>query len=279
MTSKHLQRGFNPEFMNRIELQEMHDHPAFPGFLRNLVTDGLQSLWEFGNSYKPILGRLLVSMNRARTLQVLDLCSGGGGPWLRLAREPAVRGASAITVRLTDKYPNWRAFERASSVSKVLCYEYRSTDATTIPTHLEGFRTIFSSFHHFGRDQAVRMLEDAMECQRGIGVFEVAQRSLLTMLAIFLIPALSWFLAPTIRPFSWSRLLWTYLIPVVPFVLWYDGIVSCFRAYSRKELEEMLRPLRRRGYRWHIGEDRSGFLPVTYVVGYPVLDSASPDNV
>jgi hypothetical protein len=265
--------------MYLLELQEIHDHPAFPCFLRDLVTDGLQSLWEFGNSYQPILGRLLESMNRAGTIQVLDLCSGGGGPWLRLARDPAVRKSSAIAVTLTDKYPNRRAFEQASSVSSSLSFEDCSTDATAIPPRLEGFRTIFSSFHHFGRDQAAMILEDAMERQRGIGVFEIARRSVLTLLSICCIPALSWFLAPTIRPFSWSRLLWTYLIPIVPFVLWYDGIVSCFRAYSRKELEEMLRPLKRKGYQWHVGEDRSGFLAVTYVLGYPVLELARPDAV
>jgi hypothetical protein len=265
--------------MHRLELREIHDHPEFPGFLRDLVTDGLQSLWDFGNSYKPILDRLLSSLNCAGTLEVLDLCSGGGGPWLRLVREPAVSRISAITVRLTDKYPNRPAFERASSLSTLLTFEDHSTDATMIPARLEGFRTIFSSFHHFSKNQAGMMLEDAMERQRGIGIFEVARRSPLTMLTICCLPMLSWFLAPTIRPFSWSRLFWTYLVPIVPFVLWYDGIVSCFRAYSRKELEEMVRLLDSSAYQWNIGEDRSGFLPVTYVLGYPVLAMAGHDVV
>jgi hypothetical protein len=41
----------------------------------------------------------------------------------------------------------------------------------------------------------------------------------------------------------------------------------------------MLRPLKRKGYQWHIGEDRSGFLPVTYVLGYPVLELAGPEVI
>ncbi|AXC14769.1 hypothetical protein ACPOL_5521 [Acidisarcina polymorpha] len=37
-----------------------------------------------------------------------------------------------------------------------------------------------------------------------------------------------------------------------------------------------MQPLKRSGYQWHMGEDRSGFLPVSYVLGYPVLESIDP---
>jgi len=52
-------------------------------------------------------------------------------------------------------------------------------------------------------------------------------------------------LTPSIRPFRWARMLWTYMIPVVPFVLFYDGVVSCLRAYSLEEFEERIVPLKR----------------------------------
>ncbi|AXC10899.1 hypothetical protein ACPOL_1553 [Acidisarcina polymorpha] len=258
--------------MRRLELQEIHDHPKFPNFLRDLVTDALQSLWNFGNSYEPILARLLQSMKYAGTREVLDLCSGGGGPWPRLARELDLQQQdSQILVRLTDKYPNQGAFEQARATTQMLQYEPTPIDATRIPADLRGFRTIFSSFHHFGPDRAREVLEDAVRCRRGFGTFEVARRSPKTMLTICLLPAISWLLAPSIRPFRWSRLFWTYVIPVVPFVLFYDGMVSCLRAYSRQELEELVEPLAK-VYEWHMGEERRGFLPVTYLLGYPVRE-------
>ncbi len=256
--------------MRRTELQEIHDHPRFPSFLRDLVTEALQSLWEFGNSYKPILSRLLLAMERAETHEVLDLCSGGGGPWLRLSREAELHRKRQISIRLTDKYPNLTAFSRASRFSRLISFESVPVDATKIPAEFDEFRTIFSSFHHFGPEPARLLLEGSMRRKRGIGVFEVACRSPLTILTICVIPALSWWLALGMRPFRWERLLWTYLIPVVPFVLFYDGMVSCFRAYSREELEELVRRLNALDFRWEVGEERSGFLPVTYVLGYPV---------
>jgi hypothetical protein len=245
--------------MGRIELHEIHDYPGFPAPLRDLVTDGMQALWNFGNTYKPILGDLLRGMERAGTRDVLDLCSGGGGPWLRLAREPELQAEPRIVIRLTDRYPNQAAFASAGTASSQVVFEPSPVDATNVPARLPGFRTIFSSFHHFGPEAARRILGDAVE-----------KRSPRTILMICLIPFLSILLAPAIRPFRWSRLLWTWLIPLVPFVLFYDGIVSCLRAYSHREIEELIAPLKTPDYEWEIGEERSGFLPVTYLLGYPV---------
>jgi hypothetical protein len=256
--------------MGRIELHEIHDYPGFPAPLRDLVTDGMQALWNFGNTYKPILGDLLRGMERAGTRDVLDLCSGGGGPWLRLAREPELQAEPRIVIRLTDRYPNQAAFASAGTASSQVVFEPSPVDATNVPARLPGFRTIFSSFHHFGPEAARRILGDAVEKRCGIGVFEMARRSPRTILMICLIPFLSILLAPAIRPFRWSRLLWTWLIPLVPFVLFYDGIVSCLRAYSHREIEELIAPLKTPDYEWEIGEERSGFLPVTYLLGYPV---------
>jgi hypothetical protein len=256
--------------MGRIELHEIHDHPGFPASLRDLVTDGMQALWNFGNTYKPVLGDLLRGMERARTFDVLDLCSGGGGPWLSLAREPELQADPRIVVRLTDRFPNKTALATAGTSSSRLQFESSPVDATKVPAALPGFRTIFSSFHHFGPEAARRILSDAAERGRGVGVFEMARRSPRTIFMICLIPFLSIALAPGIRPFRWSRLLWTWLIPLVPFVLFYDGIVSCLRAYSHGELEELIAPLKSREYEWEIGEEDGGFVPITYLLGYPV---------
>ena len=40
---------------------------------------------------------------------------------------------------------------------------------------------------------------------------------------------------PFIRPFRWSRLFWTYVIPLVPLTCWWDGVVSQLRAYTPAE--------------------------------------------
>ncbi len=74
------------------------------------------------------------------------------------------------------------------------------------------------------------------------------------------------------RPWRWSRFLWTYLPPVLPLVGTFDGIVSCLRTYSKAELWELVRGLD--SYDWEIGDFRAGWSPVrgTYLIGVPKAD-------
>ena len=91
------------------------------------------------------------------------------------------------------------------------------------------------------------------------------------MLLVFLVPIVALTVVLFIRPFRLSRLIWTYLIPVNPVVLFFDGIVSCLRAYSLDELSDLTRGLSASGYTWEIGEERRCLtsVPVTYLIGYP----------
>jgi hypothetical protein len=89
------------------------------------------------------------------------------------------------------------------------------------------------------------------------------------------VPLVVFAFTPFIRPFRWSRLAWTYLIPIVPFAVLFDGIVSCFRAYSLSELRQLTSGLSQCGYNWDVGEEKywGGFspVPVTYLIGYPAV--------
>ena len=256
--------------MRRAELFEIHDHRWFPAFLRDMVTDGLQALWGYGNSYKPILPLLRDALAAAGTSEVIDLCSGGGGPWFQLVQDFESEQHLPIRVCLTDKYPNRTAFEKALSDSNAkIAFDSRPVQATEVPADLSGFRTMFSSFHHFRATEARKVLANAVEQGRGIAIFETAMRGPRTMLAICMVPFLILFLTPQIRPFRWSRMLWTYVFPVVPFVLWFDGWMSCLRSYSHKELDELVRSLPNESYRWEVGTQSDGFLPVTYLIGHP----------
>lgn len=264
--------------MRRTELIELHDHPHFSEALRGLVTDALEAIWAFGNSYGPILPQLhaallACSVDADAGLAVVDLCSGGGGPWSGLARQLKQEYGVLVRVWLTDKYPNRDAARRARSVTGIE-YVQQPVDAMQVPLALYGFRTMFSSFHHFGPEDARAVLRDAVKSRRGIAIFEVPRRGFITLAMVFLTPLLVLALTPWIRPFRWSRLLWTYLVPVVPFVIWYDGCVSCFRAYSHDELRAMVQGELAGGYAWEVGEVRTGLLPVTYLIGLPLPGAA-----
>lgn len=264
--------------MSRIQFIELHEQPWFPNTLRAEVTDVLQFGSEVLKTYSPIaplLGRALAASG-SRT--VIDLCSGSGGPWLDLSKELGGE-ATGCRILLTDKFPvvAGKGNLKASSPGGVEFYA-RPVDATEVPAELTGFRTMFTSFHHFPPAAARAILQNAVDAGQGIGIFEVTRRSgfaITTMLVWWLSPLV---FTPFLRPFRWSRLLWTYLLPVIPLVLLFDGIVSCLRSYRPQELREMVQGLRGTKYHWEVGEQAGtkGGPAITYLVGYPSASGESP---
>jgi hypothetical protein len=256
--------------MRRVQFIEMHDQPWFPAFLRDQVTDDLQVLLNIGRPYGDILPQLREGIERAGADRVLDLCSGAGGPWPWLAKE-LERSGLRICVELSDKYPN----EQVRKESAKLRYRDEFVDATRVPSGLAGFRTLFTSFHHFPPEQARAILKDAVDKRQGIGVFEIPGRRPLTLLLLPLVPLGDILLVPFLRPKFLARaiwrLVWRWVIPIVPLVLLFDGVVSCLRAYSPRELRELTSGLEDSGYRWEIGCVKRGpfRLSITYLVGYP----------
>jgi hypothetical protein len=256
-----------------MELVEIHDRKWFPKFLRDFVTDDLETILNLVNVYQPVAGRLRNALADAGTSRVVDLCSGGGGPWPWLYQALEKTSGPPVHIWLTDKYPNVAAFTRARNASgNRIHFRTDPIDAMKLPEELVGFRTFFSSFHHFSAAEARKILQDAIDHKQGIGIFEAPGRHVLTLFLVLIIPIADLLLAPSIRPFRWKRLLWTYVIPVIPMVLLVDGILSCLRVYSPTELTQMFGSLRDSGaYRWDIGVENGGIfhVPITYLMGIP----------
>ncbi len=170
---------------------------------------------------------LLRALQRVGTRKVLDLGSGSGGPWPRLVHDLADARYS-VQVRLTDAYPNKTALEWGQAVSGgVLTAHLIPVDARQVPVELDGFRTLFSTFHHFCPEEARAVLRNAVVTRRAIAVFEATHRSPAGILAMAVPPFFVLVLTPLIRPFRWSRLLLADLVPVVPAVVLFDGVSLC----------------------------------------------------
>src|ERR1700691_527183 len=265
--------------MRRVQFIELHEQAWFPSSLRADVTDALQFGFNLLHAYAPIAPLLqnMIDSTGNRTdspHSIVDMCSGGGGPWLDLSRTLRCRddgGDSAgLRVWLTDKYPNLEAFQSVSESSdhNISLYPER-VDAMKVPRALKGLRTMFTSFHHFPPEDARAILQNAVDAGESIGIFEATKRAPSTISLIFAGILLMFLHTPRIRPFRWSRLFWTYLIPVIPLVLLFDGVVSCLRTYRPPELRAMVEKLTSCQYQWEIGELATGKMPVTYLIGYP----------
>lgn len=258
--------------MKRLHLFEFQDLPWLPAMLRDTITDMLGRSIELGHLYDPILPQLAAALRATGEREILDLCSGGGGPVPGLRRRLAERHDLAVHARLTDRYPNAEAFERLTARTDGEVTAVRTpVDATHVPPELPGFRTMFSCFHHFRPPQAEAILRDAFDNRRGIGVFEITERSPAGLAPMLMAPLVALAFTPFVMPFRWSRLALTYLVPLLPALFTFDGVVSNLRTYSQDELHAMTRPLQRADYSWEIGQVKHAVLPtrVTYLIGLP----------
>jgi hypothetical protein len=263
--------------LRRLHGIEIHEQPWCPATLRDAATDFLHFLVNRVDMYRRVVPSLRVALERTGPRRVVDLCSGGGGPWLELHERLSEPGGDPVRVTLTDLHPNLSAFRyvRQRSGGAVTGRE-EPVDATRVPESLDGFRTLFGSFHHFRPRDARAILQDAVAKGRGIAVVDGTRGPLMllgTPLALLIVPLV----VPFMRPFRWSRVIWTYVVPLLPMVAAFDAVMSCLRCYTPQELRELSDGLEGPPYEWRVGRCWAPWflVRVTYLIGWPRAEPPS----
>lgn len=256
--------------MRRWHLVELEDLSWWPRAFRDAETDYLATALRITRTYSVVVPRLAAALKKCGAARIIDLCSGGGGPWSRLL--PALRAEGAdVSVCLTDKYPNTAALAQVAGKVPGVRFETESVSALDLPEYLTGFRTMFTAFHHFRPADARAILASAVRARQGIAIFEATSRTPGALALMLLVPLVVWLLTPVIRPFRWSRVFWTYLVPVVPATMMFDGIVSCLRIYTPDEMKAMAVEAGGETFDWEAGLDYppGSAIPTPYLIGTP----------
>lgn len=262
--------------MRRLHLFEWEDQPWLPTLFRDFITDHLRYMWEFFGTFNPVAFKIMKAMQSIGQERIIDLCSGAGGPVLGLQQYLEEELGFRVQVLLTDLFPNAAASRRieAEPPSRVSS-RLDPTSAFDVPADLEGFRTIFTGFHHFQPNDARRILRDAVAKRAGIGVFEAQERQLaLILLGVPLFFLMTLLVNHKVGPLSLGRAIFTYVVPLAPLIAAWDALVSCLRTYSPEELQELVSGLEDGSYAWEIGQIEAVARPwgryrITYLIGLP----------
>lgn len=243
----------------RLHLFEFNDQPWLPTVWRNALTAYLYAAYRstpFGGMFAKQVSALLQATNSNK---IVDLCSGAGGPIALVEAALKTQGV-APQIIMTDLFPN-------QTVAGV--YWPHPVDARAVPAELTGLRTMFASFHHFRPVDAQRILRDAFQQRCPIGVFEVTARTPVGILGAFLIPFGVLLITPRIRPLTAFQAVFTYLIPILPLMIFWDGLVSQLRTYSPSEMRTMTSSLTAPDYQWDYGTSKVPGTPlsVPYLTG------------
>ncbi len=259
----------------RMHLIELHELSWMPDFIRNYVTDILSLFWHFDGfgTTLPVLSIAVDALDEAlsatKSTELIDLASGAGKAACMATAALREIGHKDLELVLSDIYPNRKAFQKLTEEYTNTSYISESVDATCCTE--SGFRTFYASFHHFKPETAVKILKDIVDRdEHGIGIFEMTDRSFWNLfILIGTVPLFIFLFTPLIKPFSLKRFLFTYIIPLIPFLLWFDGFVSVLRTYTEQELFEMIKladPDEK--YEWKFERKMYGITKANSIIAY-----------
>lgn len=222
----------------------------------------------------------------------IEFCAGAGGPTPHV--EPLVNGhltaqnLPPVDFILTDLYPNIKAWEEIARDNPRITFEPESVDASKAPARLvrpgdgrKVMRLFNLSFHHFDDALAKAILKDTVETSEGFAIFELQDRYFLSFLAVTLLPFKVMFASPYYA-FKWKSpiiFIFTWLIPILPLVMIWDGYVSSLRTREPEEVEKLLRGCGADASGWEIRSGKERFLWPCGHINWIVCTPRSKENV
>lgn len=241
--------------LKRIHLFEFEDFPWFPNWIRVCMTRYIMAFHKILETEKHLEELIEKTQKEEGTIRILDLCSGSGGPMPGVHINLRSKGKD-VSLELSDLYPNLEAAHDFNTKADSIRYHTDPVDATKPFGNFKGLVTMVSSLHHMPPLVAKKILKNVMEQKQNFLAFEISDNKppiAIWWLAIPFAFITSLFLTPLVRPMTWQQLVFTYLIPVIPLFIAWDGAVSNARTYTVSDLKVLTADLQSDQYQWEIG--------------------------
>ncbi|KAI1814898.1 hypothetical protein GGS20DRAFT_546337 [Poronia punctata] len=163
--------------------------------------------------------------------------------------QPQTQTQETVKFILTDLHPHVESWEKAAKNSANLTYVSDPVDAAAAPKDLltstrngKGvFRLFNLAFHHFDDKLARAILRDTVETSDGFAIFELQSRNISSFFSCMAFGMFIFLIAPLLYWWSPQILFFVYVVPIVPFVLVFDGLISSLRTRTADEVEVLLR--------------------------------------
>lgn len=251
--------------MQRLHLFELEDYGWLPAPIRDGGTDFLDFAFDRLGFYEGVAAKLVELLRRTGARRVIDLASGGGGGTLQIRRHVRAAGLPTEFV-FSDGFPNEAGRARVIALADpASSYLREPLDAMSGGGSQPGVRTMSGALHHFTPDAVGKIIAGIVQERAPLAFFDVASSPAVRRLPLVLAPlmmsvnmlmlfAATLAVVPFLRPFRISRMLLTYLLPLIPTLVAWDGTISALRAYSPDELLAIARGVPGAdGYRWDAG--------------------------
>lgn len=135
---------------------------------------------------------------------------------------------------------------------KITSYPYSEFNTSKLGVYL-----FVNSFHQLSVNQAKNTLKRICESGNPVVVLEGNNDSLWQIVGMtFFVPMSVIFSAPFVKPFRFSRVIFTYFVPILPFTIVIDGCIALLKLYNPSDLNELVKELKH--YNWHTEKKDNG---------------------
>ena len=203
-------------------MKELEDHNWFSPRLRNFQTEFIGFAVVKCRVYDRFIERIKKLSLPSRPM--IDLCSGSGEPAITIFE----KSNCFSRLILTDKFPGKNPLQEDR-----IRYERSSADVLQMEFKSGNYYTMFNALHHFSDGDKTMLTQKIRSANAGAFFVEILEPHFYCFLKILLGCTIgSLLFTPFIRPFSFTRLFFTYIIPLNILTITFDGIVSVFKSRS-----------------------------------------------
>lgn len=228
--------------MKRKQVPQLINQSWFPAHLKQLMFEFMSWFVHKVNAAKPFLPILEQGLQHTPSQQMIHIDRKMGA------------GIETVVPHLPDSV----------SVQNIPLAEMRTDE--------KGLYTMVNAFHQFRPDEARNFLSQIAESRNPVAILEGNNDSLWQVVGMTIFVPLTILLtAPFVRPFRSTRLLFTYLIPILPLATFLDGFLALFKLYAPGDLDQLVSTIQVPNYRWESGKrDNGRGGKIMYLLGYPV---------
>jgi len=239
--------------MKRVQLFEFEDLALLPNSIRSSITRLLIVLIKMMGIQHIISARIKRILKENNLNAIIDLGSGAGGVMPLIHYD-----IPDVKIILSDLYPNQDAIQYIDSLGvKNLSYLDKPVNATHFESTPIGLKTMINCFHHMPPKQAREILESAYINKQPFLIYEMSENKMPFFIWVLLLPIsivimiiMVFFMTPFVKPLTWHQLVFTYLIPIIPFLYAWDGQASMPRMYTMNDMDVLLEGLSSDDYFW-----------------------------
>ena len=210
-------------------MKELEDYDWFPTVLRKYQTDFIGYMVIKANLYAALVPLFKEFISKNSTAKIIDLCSGSGLPAIYMHQH-----AKHITTILTDKFP------QDIITPKNIIAEKESVDVLQYQPIANTSYTMYNAFHHFSDKEQIAIVQKMRAHKAPFLFVEILQPNISNVLQIvFTTVIIQLLVTPFLKPFSWQRLFFTYIIPINLFTILFDGLVSVTKSKSMQQYKNL----------------------------------------